>query len=151
MQSSTKLNVTWFHIFDDVIITSLNYCFYLCCLMPFFCSYFTKKLSYTDQYRKLREVVCFSFVCFICFVTSQCHTELGLEVFMATALSVWSKTTYQYVCHKIWGKVTNFDVILKTTQSRDICRKLSGGSNSVPPAQIGLNKILYMHITIFTW
>ena len=45
---------------------------------------------------------------------------------MATALSVWSRTTYQYVCHIIWGKVTNFIVILKT-HSRDMDRKLSGG------------------------
>ena len=45
---------------------------------------------------------------------------------MATALSVWSRITYQYVCCKIWGKVTNFDAILKT-HSRDIDRKLSGG------------------------
>ena len=49
-----------------------------------------------------------------------------LEVFMATALSVWSKTTYQYVCHKIWGRVTNFDAILKT-HSRDMDRKQIGG------------------------
>ena len=54
---------------------------------------------------------------------------------MATALLVWSKTTYHYVCHKIWRNVTNFDVILKN-HSRNIDRKLSGGSYSVPPDSV---------------
>ena len=56
-----------------------------------------------------------------------------LEVFMATALSVWSKTTYQYVCHTILGNVTNFDAILKT-HSREMDRKQNGGSDSVSPS-----------------
>ena len=75
---------------------------------------------------------------------------LKLEVFMATALSVWSKTTYRNVCHKIGEKSRILMSFGKYSQEISI-KKTKLGVIWSAPEQMGLKEILDMHITIFTW